>query len=103
MFLGEGGLLMGNRHTYTDEFKAEAVAYARSSDQPRYRVAETLGVSDGALASWIRDAEAAEQPGALSVDERAELNRLRKRVAEVEQEKEILRKAAAYFAKETTR
>lgn len=94
---------MGNRYTYTDEFKAEAVAYARSSDQPRYRIAESLGVSDGALAMWIKDAERDEQPGALSVDERVELNRLRKRLAEVTEEKEILRKAAAYFARETNR
>jgi transposase len=94
---------MANRHTYTDEFKAEAVAYARLSDQPRYKVAESLGVSQGALAAWIKAAEQADAPGALTVDERAELNRLRKRIVEVEEEKEILRKAAAYFAKETTR
>jgi len=94
---------MGNRHTYTDEFKADCVAHARSSGQPRYKVATSLGVSDGALAKWIEDAERDEQPGALSSDERAELARLRKRVVELTEEKEILRKAAAYFAKETTR
>lgn len=94
---------MANRHTYTEEFKREAVAYARSSDEPRYKVAESLGVSQGALAAWIKAAEAAELPAALSVDERAELNRLRKRISEIEEEKEILRKAAAYFARETTR
>ena len=94
---------MGNRYTYTDEFKADCVAYARSSDQPRYKVAEALGVSDGSLTKWIADAERDEQPGALSSDERAELVRLRKRVTELTEEKEILRKAAAYFAKETTR
>ena len=43
------------------------------------------------------------EPGALSADEHAELVRLRKELAEVKQEREILRKAAAYFAKETTR
>ena len=58
------------------------------------KVAESLGVSDGALAAWIKEAKRDEQPGALSRDERAELVRLRKRLAEVEQEKEILRKAA---------
>ncbi len=94
---------MGNRYTYTDEFKGEAVAYARSSDQPRYKIAESLGVSAGSLTKWIADAERGEQPGALTVDERAELVRLRKRLVEVETEKEILRKAAAYFAKETIR
>lgn len=94
---------MGNRYTYTDEFKREAVEYARSSDQPRYKIAEALGVSDNALAAWIKAAEEAEAPGALSADERSELIRLRKELAEVKQEREILRKAAAYFARETTR
>jgi transposase len=94
---------MGNRYTYTEEFRREAVELARSSDRPRYRVAESLGVSDGALASWIAEAERDEAPGALSRDERAELVALRKKLAEVTEEKEILRKAAQYFAKETTR
>lgn len=48
---------MGNRHTYTDEFKADCVAHSRSSDQPRYKIAEALGVSDGSLTKWIKDAE----------------------------------------------
>ena len=94
---------MGNRYTYTDEFKSEAVELARSSDRPRYKIAESLGVSDGALASWISQAERDEEPGALSRDERAELVRLRKQLAEVTEEREILRKAAQYFARETTR
>lgn len=94
---------MGNRYTYTEEFRREAVELVRSSDRPRYKIAESLGVSDGALASWIKEAERDEQPGALSRDERAELARLRKQLAEVTEEREILRKAAQYFAKETTR
>ena len=94
---------MGNRYTYTEEFRREAVELARSSDRPRYRVAESLGISDGALASWVQETERDEQPGALSRDERTELVRLRKQLAEVTEEREILRKAAQYFAKETTR
>ena len=94
---------MGNRYTYTEEFRREAVELAWSSDRPRYLIAESLGVSDGALASWIKAAERDEQPDALSSDERAELIRLRKELGEVKQEREILRKAAACFAKETTR
>ena len=62
---------MGNRYTYTEEFRREAVELARSSDRPRYRVAESLGISDGALVSWIKEAERDEQPGALNPDERA--------------------------------
>ena len=58
---------MGNRHTYTSEFKSEAVAYALSSGQPRYKIAESLGVSNGSLSAWIKDAERNQQPGALKV------------------------------------
>ncbi len=94
---------MGNRNTYSDEINSEAVAYALSSDQPRYKIAETLGVSNGSLAKWIADAKRDAEPDALTADERADIVRLRKRVAELETEKELLRKAAAYFAKETTR
>lgn len=64
-------------------------------------------MSDKTLSNWVcaerrrlaRDGE----PGALSEDERAELRRLRKEVSELRIEREILRKAAAYIAKETTR
>lgn len=94
---------MGNRYTYTAEFKAEAVELARTSDRPRYRVAESLGISDAALSTWIKDADRDSQPSGLSVAERDELVRLRKELAEVKQEREILKKAAAYFARETTR
>ncbi len=93
---------MGNRYTYTAEFGREVVELARSSDRPRYRVAESLGVCDGALASWIAETERDEEPGALSRDERAELVALGKKLAEVTEDKEILGKAAQYFAKETT-
>ena len=62
-----------------------------------------MGISDGSLAAWAKDIERAEQPGALAPDERAELARLRKENAELRQDREILRKAAAYFARETIR
>lgn len=88
-------------HKYPEEFRREAVELVRTSGRPRCRVAESLGVSDGALAAWV--AEFSDEPGQLDPDERAELKRLRKELAEVKQEREILRKAAAYFAKETTR
>ncbi len=44
-FLGEGVHAMGNRYTHTEEFRREVVELARSSDQPRYEVAESLEVS----------------------------------------------------------
>ncbi len=100
--MGEEVHAMGNRYTYTEKFCREAVELARSSDRPRYKIAESLGVSDGALASWIKEVERDEEPGALSRDERTELARLREEVAEVAEEREILRKVAQYFVKETT-
>ena len=90
-------------HRYPEEFRREAVELFRSSDRPRCRVAESLGISDGSLAAWVKEFDGRDGPGALSDDERAELARLRKELAEVKQDREILRKAAAYFARETTR
>ena len=90
-------------HRYPDEFRREAVELYRSSDRPRCRVAESLGISDGSLAAWVAEFDQRDAPGALNDDERAELARLRKELAEVKQDREILRKAAQYFARETTR
>lgn len=94
---------MGRPSRYPEEFRREAVELFRSSDRARCRVAESLGISDGSLAAWIKEFERYEEPGALDADERAELARLRKENVELKQDREILRKAAAYFAKETTR
>ena len=67
----------------------------------------SLGISDNTLANWMRaDQERRERdadPNALSESERDELRRLRKENAQQRMDMEILRKAAAYFAKETTR
>jgi transposase len=70
-------------------------------------ISRELGVNYKTLGNWVRAEQAREdrdlQPGALSENERVELKRLRKEVSELKVEREILRKAAAYFAKETTR
>ena len=66
---------MGRPSKYPEEFRREAVALYRSSDRPRVEVARSLGISDGSLASWVKAAEEAEQPGALDPHERAELAR----------------------------
>ena len=75
----------------------------RSSDRPRSDVAKSLGISDGSLAAWVKQAKRDELPGALDADDRAELARLRKENAELKMDLEILRKPAAYFARETNR
>jgi len=70
-------------------------------------VARSLGINDGTLGNWVkaaRDAKArAGDPEGLSESERVELQRLRKEVVELRTDREILRKAAAYFARETMR
>src|SRR5690348_8910793 len=89
---------------YPPEFRAEAVRLARSSEKSIPAIAGDLGISAEALRHWLRQAATDEgqgQPGDLTSAEREELRRLRREVKVLQQEREILRKAAAYFAKET--
>jgi transposase len=88
---------------YTPEFKAEAVRLVRSaSDKPASQIARELGVSDNALRSWVKQTEIdqGEREG-LTTEEREELRRrLRKEVKVLRQEREILKKATVFFARE---
>lgn len=98
---------MGRPAKYPVEFRREAVELVRRSDRSLIVVARDLGVSDSTLSNWVRadrDARArAEDPEGLSESEREELKRLRKENADLRLDREILRKAAAYFARETMR
>lgn len=88
---------------YPPEFRGEAVRLARSSEKSIPALAADLGVSTEALRHWLRQTEAAAgrgQPAELTTDEREELRRLRREHHVLKQEREILQKAAAYFAKE---
>lgn len=93
---------MGRPSRYPEEFRREAVELYRSSDRSRAEVARSLGISDGTLAAWVKQARRDAESG-LDPDERAELERLRKENRELRMDREILRKAAAYFARETNR
>jgi transposase len=97
---------MPRTHTpYPPEFRAEAVRLARGSDKSIPALAADLGVSSEALRHWLRQANADEghgRPGDLTTDEREELRRLRRENHVLKQEREILKKAAAFFAKETS-
>jgi transposase len=87
---------------YTPEFKAEAVRLVRSAtDKPASQIARELGVSDNALRSWVKQAQidTGEREG-LTTQEREELRRLRKENKVLRQEREILKKAAVFFARE---
>jgi transposase len=89
----------GRPQKYPEEFRREAVALYRSSERSRAEVASSLGISDGV----VKDADRDRLPGALDPVGRAELARLRRENAELRQDREILRKAAAYFVRETIR
>ena len=93
---------------YPEQFRRDAVDLVRSSGRSLRDVGQELGVNHETLRNWVNAAKTAQaagrgRAGQVSVDERDELRRLRKKVAELEVEKEILRKAAAYFAKEMGR
>ena len=91
------------RRKFTEEFKAEAVRILRESDRPLAQVARELGIVPSALDRWNRQQRQAEQAGttrAAVKAEREELLRLRRENEVLRQERDFLRSAAAYFAKE---
>ena len=87
---------------YPPEFKAEAVRLVGSGDRSLSRLAKDLGVADQTLRNWMRHAEVdGGVRDALAPSEREELRQLRREVRTLRQEREILKKAAAFFAKES--
>lgn len=91
------------RQSYSPEFKAEAVRLVKIGGQSVKKVAKDLGLSAGSLHAWVQQAAADEQreaAGGLTSDERAELTRLRRELQVTREERDFLKKAAAYFAKE---
>ncbi len=91
------------RRSFSAEFKAEAVRLCKVGDRTISKVATDLDLTETALREWVRraDTDAGKgPPGALTAAEGDELRELRKRVKRLEMEREILKKAAAFFAKE---
>jgi len=96
---------VGRPPFHSEEFRRDAVALVRSSSRTIAQVAEELGVNRETLRSWVRRSEKTEVLASVGVGqgELEELKRLRRENAELKVEREILRKAAAYFAKEMGR
>ena len=87
---------------FPPEFRRDVIAVARKGEAPVSQIAKDFGISEACLHRWLKiaDVEDGIRPGATAADN-AELRELRKRNRTLEQENEILRRAAAFFARET--
>ncbi|ECK0686041.1 transposase [Salmonella enterica subsp. enterica] len=90
--------LVNQKRRFTPEFKKETVALVTEQSYTIVKAAASLGLSAKTLHTWVTLARN-QNDGVLSDDERAELKRLRKENKELRLEKEILKKASAFFAK----
>ena len=92
------------RRRYTEEFKREAVRLVRESAHPVAHVARDLGIPDNVLYRWTaqhRQAEAHGTTRAAQRTEAEELTRVKRELARMTQERDFLKRAAAFFAKES--
>lgn len=94
---------MSNGKRPTPEFRREAVGLALTSGRTRREIADDLGIGLSTLTRWVRQDRDAEEPVEGQPDLRAELKRLRRENAVLKQERDILKKAAAFFAKDASR
>ncbi|QPD02491.1 MAG: transposase [Candidatus Nitrospira kreftii] len=100
----EGSMSTKTRRQYTEEFKTEAVRLVRDSARPVAHVARDLGIADHLLYRWRAEQQQAEERGRTRQDlraEEAELARLRRENAVLKQERDFLKRAAAFFARES--
>jgi transposase len=95
---------------YPKEFRRDVIAVARQGDQSIAQVARSFGISESCLSRWLRIADREDAGGTATLtrsgqssggDLETENRELRKRTKQLEQENEILRRATAYFARDT--
>ena len=85
---------------YPEEFKKDAASLVLEQQYTPHQAAEAVGVDVKLIYNWKQKFETLNSPGSLSEEERSELLALRKEVKNLRMEKEILKKASAFFAKE---
>jgi transposase len=104
MLKSEDNMNTKTRRSYTETFKEEAVRLVRESGQPVTHVARDLGIADHLLYRWRAEQQQAEERGRTRQSlqgEQAELAQLRRENAVLKQERDFLKRAAAFFAKES--
>ena len=89
-----------DRRVFTKEFKAEAVRLLQESDRPSHEVARQLGVRPDLLRRWKTELRRDAGPPAPVTDYEAAYRQLERQYAQVRQERDFLKKAAAFFAKD---
>ena len=93
------------RRAFTDEFRADVVRLCQAGRESIAEVARRLDLTDSAVRGWVKNAESEAVDGgdtaALTTSEKEELQRLRREVKTLKMEREILEKAATFFAKES--
>jgi len=91
---------MSTKH-YPEEFKIEAIKQVTERGRPVAEVATRLGVSSYSLYQWLKRYGATPETRAQATDQAAEIRRLKAELKRVTEERDILKKATAYFAKES--
>ena len=101
--MAEGTSKQRPRRSFTDEFKAGAVRLVLDEGKTVSQVGRDLDVAQSVIGNWVKQARADRSHGktGLTTEERAELARLRREVKDLRLQRDILKKAAAFFAKES--